>query len=151
MFNSLNKNNKVINHSGRSYFSETLQVNGDVNSSGAIDVSGLIIGNVFAKEMTLLETGSVRGILEITKIEINGHVDGKITADEVILGKNAVIKGDIFFRNYLKAEEGADIDGYIKRIDNGKNKVEEEVDVEQIIERPIKKPKLVPRPQKEAV
>ena len=86
MFNSLNKNKKVINHSGRSFFSETLQVNGDINSSGAIDVAGLIIGNVFAKEMTLLDTGSVRGILEINKIEINGHVDGKVTADEVILG-----------------------------------------------------------------
>ena len=40
----------------------------------------------------------------------------------VIVGKNAVIKGDIFFKNTLKTEEGADIDGYIKRASNGKKK-----------------------------
>ena len=73
-------------------------------------------------------------------------------ADVIIIGKSAVIKGDIYFRQTLKAEEGADIDGYIKRIDTGKSKSEEEIDIEEIVQRPeIKKPSLVPRPQKEAV
>ena len=77
--------------------------------------------------------------------EINGHVEGKITADSVIVGKNAVIKGDIFFRNTLKTEEGADIDGYIKRINNGKSDTEEDIAIEEIVERadPIK-PKTIP-------
>ena len=48
--------------------------------------------------MIITETGSIRGSLEVAKVEINGHVDGKITADAIIIGKNAVIKGDIFFR-----------------------------------------------------
>ena len=67
--------------------------------------------------------------------EINGHLEGKLTADTVIVGKSAVIKGDIFFRNSLKTEEGADIDGYIKRINNGKSNTDEDITIEEIVEK----------------
>ena len=143
---------KTLNHSGRSYIGETLQLEGDLRSSGSIDVAGLINGNVFVSEMTIAETGSVRGSLEAVNIEINGHVEGKITADSVIVGKNAVIKGDIFFRKTLKTEEGADIDGYIKRVNNGKVNTEEDIAIEEIVERAeTKKPEIIPVPHKEAV
>ena len=71
----------------------------------------------------------------------------------MIVGKNAVIKGDIFFKNTLKTEEGADIDGYIKRVSNGKANTEEDITIEQIVEREeTVKPKVIPvTQQKEAV
>ena len=144
---------KTLNHSGRSHVGETLQLEGDLRSSGSVDVAGLINGNVFVSEMTITETGSIRGGLEATSVEINGHVEGKITADIVVVGKNAVIKGDIFFRNTLKTEEGADIDGYIKRVSNGKANTEEDIAIEEIVERvETKKSKVVSVPRhKEAV
>ena len=123
---------KNLNHSGRSLVGETLQVQGDLRSSGGVDVAGLVNGNVFVSEMTVSDTGSIRGTIEASNIEINGHIEGKITADSVILGKNAIIKGDIFFRQTLKTEEGADIDGYIKRINNGKANTEEDITIEEI-------------------
>ena len=126
---------KNLNHSGRSLVGETLQVEGDLRSSGGVDVAGLINGNVFVSEMTVSDTGSIRGMIEASNIEINGHIEGKITADSVILGKNAIIKGDIFFRQTLKTEEGADIDGYIKRINNGKANTEEDITIEEIVDR----------------
>ena len=154
MFKTLRtKEIKKLNHSGRSHIGETLQLEGDLRSSGAVDVAGLINGNVFVSDMVVTDTGSVRGSLEAVSIEINGHVEGKITADTVIVGKSAVIKGDIFFKNTLKTEEGADIDGYIKRINNGKGSSEEDITIEEIVER-IKpdKPKIVPvTSHKEAV
>ena len=115
--------------------------------------SGLINGNIFVNELTITETGSIRGTIEAASAEVNGHVEGKITADVVIIGRSAVIKGDIFFKNTLKTEEGADIDGYIKRVNNGKSHSEEDIAIEEIVERAeIKKPKVVPVPQhKEAV
>ena len=142
---------KTLNHNGRSFVGETFQLEGDLRSSGSVDVAGLINGNVFVSEMTITETGSIRGSLEASTIEINGHVEGKISADTVIVGKTAVIKGDIFFKNTLKTEEGADIDGYIKRANNGKRNTEEDIAIEEIVERsdPIK-PKTVPL-HKEAV
>ena len=124
-----------LNHSGRSYVGETMQLEGDLRSAGSIDVAGLINGNVFVSEMTVAETGSVRGSIEAENIEVNGHVEGKISANVVIIGKSAVIKGDIFFKNTLKTEEGADIDGYIKRASKGKVDTEEDIAIEEIIER----------------
>ena len=144
---------KELNHSNRSYIGETMQLEGDLRSSGSIDVAGLINGNVFVSDVTINETGSIRGLVEASNIEINGHVEGKISADVIIVGKSAVIKGDIFFKNTLKTEEGADIDGYIKRINNGKAKTEEDIAVEEIVEKERSdKPQVVPVTQhKEAV
>ena len=138
---------KNLNHSGRSLVGETLQVQGDLRSSGGVDVAGLVNGNVFVSEMTVSDTGSIRGTIEASNIEINGHIEGKITADSVILGKNAIIKGDIFFRQTLKTEEGADIDGYIKRINNGKANTEEDITIEEIVDRiepKNNKPNIIP-------
>ena len=144
MFKSLRSiEGSKINHSGRSYVGETMQLEGDLRTSGSIDVAGLINGNIFVSEMTVTETGSIRGSVEAATIEINGHVEGRISADVVVVGKTAVIKGDIFFKNSLRTEEGADIEGYIKRINNGKSNSDEDIAIEEIVERAeaIKKPK----------
>ena len=137
---------KTLNHSGRSYVGETLQLEGDLRTSGSLDIAGLINGNVYVSEAIVSETGSVRGSIEASKIEINGHIQGKITADSIIIGKTAVIKGDVYFKNTLKTEEGADIDGYIKRINNdGKTNTEEDIAIEEIVERAEpKKPEIIP-------
>ena len=144
MFKSLRSvETKKINHSGRSFVGETMQLEGDLRTSGSIDIAGLVNGNIFVSETTITETGSIRGLVEATTIEVNGHVEGKISADTVVIGKTAVIKGDIFFKNTLKTEEGADIDGYIKRANNGKSNSEEDITIEEIVEREesITKPK----------
>ena len=144
---------KELNHSGRSHVGETMQLEGDLRSSGCIDIAGLVNGNVFVSDIAITESGSVRGLVEAANIEINGHVEGKISADTVIVGKNAVIKGDIFFKHTLKTEEGADIDGYIKRVNNGKTNTEEDIAIEEIVEKEKSvKPKVIPVTQhKEAV
>ena len=136
MFKTLRSvEDKKLNHSGRSHLGETMQLEGDLRTSGSIDIAGLINGDVFVSEMIITETGSIRGSVEATSIEINGHVEGKISADIVIVGKTAVVKGDIFFKNTLKTEEGADIDGYIKRANNGKSNTDEDIAIEEIVER----------------
>ena len=112
-----------------------MQLEGDLWTSGSIDIAGLINGNIFVSEMIIKESGSIRGTIEATTIEVNGHVEGKVIADTVIIGKTAVIKGDIFFKNTLRTEEGADIDGYIKRANNGKSNSEEDIAIEEIVER----------------
>ena len=78
------------------------------------------------------------GKLNISELDFT-----KIKENDVIVGKTAVIKGDIFFKNTLKTEEGADIDGYIKRANNGKSNNEEDIAIEEIVERTesVKKPK----------
>ena len=99
----------------RSLISETVSIDGTVNSSGAIDVAGLIKGPVFSKEVVIKETGSISGEVEADRVEVYGHLDGKISSDNVVIGPTGVVKGDIEFGSNLRTEDGADIEGYIKK------------------------------------
>ena len=101
--------------SERSLISETVSIDGTVNSSGAIDIAGLIKGPVFSKEVVVKETGSISGEVEADRVEIHGHLAGKISAQNVIIGSTGVVKGDIEFAQNLRTEDGADIEGYIKK------------------------------------
>ena len=52
MFKSLRSpETSKINNSGRSHVGETMQLEGDLRTSGAIDVAGLINGNIFVSEI----------------------------------------------------------------------------------------------------
>lgn len=142
-----------LNHSGRSHIGETMQIDGDVRAPGSLDVAGLINGNIDVKEMNVFDTGSVKGNLNVSKLSINGHVEGQIVADEIVLGKNSVIRGDVLFKSFLKTEEGAEIDGYIKG-SKPKRKIgdEEDKEIDEIVARPeLGKPTLVKSNKKEAV
>ena len=114
---------KKIKDTERSLISETVSIEGTINSSGAIDVAGLIKGPVISKEIIVRETGSITGTIEGERIEIHGHMDGKISGDDVIVGSTGTVKGDIEFGNNLRTENGADIDGYIKKTQGSKSKL----------------------------
>ena len=116
------KKNK-IKDTERSLISETVSIEGTINSSGAIDVAGLIKGPVISKEIVIRETGSIIGSIEGDRVEIHGQMDGKISGDDVIVGSTGTVKGDIEFANNLKTENGADIDGYIKKTHGSKSKL----------------------------
>ena len=50
-------------------------------------------------------------------------MDGKISGDDIVIGSTGTVKGDIEFGNNLKTENGADIDGYIKKTHGSKSKL----------------------------
>ena len=112
-----------IKDSERSLISETVSIEGTINSSGAIDVAGLIKGPVYSKELIIRETGSITGVIESDVVEIHGHLDGKVSAQDIVIGSTGTVKGDIEFGNNLKTENGADIDGYIKKTNSSKSKL----------------------------
>ena len=112
---------KKLTDSDRSLISETVSIEGTINSSGAIDVAGLIKGPVFSKEIIIRETGSITGSIEGDHVEIHGHLDGKVSGQDVVIGSTGTVKGDIEFGNNLKTENGADIDGYIKKTNKSKS------------------------------
>ncbi len=112
---------KKLTDSERSLISETVSIEGTINSSGAIDVAGLIKGPVYSKEIIIRETGSITGTIEGDHVEIHGHLDGKVSGQDVVIGSTGTVKGDIEFGNNLKTENGADIDGYIKKTNKSKS------------------------------
>ena len=146
------RSDALMKQSERSYVGESMQIEGDVDCSGTVDVAGLIKGNVRVKEMIVFDTGSVKGNLHVKKIIINGHIEGQVIADEVSLGSSSVIKGDVTFKTSLKTEEGAEIDGYIKGKSKEDIRDEEDKDIEEIIARPeLGRPTLVKENKKEAL
>jgi len=116
------KKNK-IKDTERSLISETVSIEGTINSSGAIDIAGLVKGPVISKEIVIRETGSITGSIEGDRVEVHGHMDGKISGDEIIIGSTGTVKGDVEFGNNLRTENGADIDGYIKKTHGSKSKL----------------------------
>ena len=116
------KKNK-IKDSERSLISETVSIEGTINSSGAIDVAGLVKGPVISKELIVRDTGSITGTIEADDVEIHGHLDGKVTAQNIVIGATGTVKGDIEFGVNLRTENGADIDGYIKKTSGPKSKL----------------------------
>ena len=116
------KKNK-IKDSERSLISETMSIEGTINSSGAIDVAGLVKGPVYSKEIIVRDTGSITGTIEADLVEIHGHLDGKVSGQDIVIGSTGTIKGDIEFGNNLRTENGAEIDGYIKKTNSSKSKL----------------------------
>ena len=116
------KKNK-IKDTERSLISETVSVEGTINSSGAIDIAGLVKGPVISKEIIVRETGSITGTIEGDRVEIHGHMDGKISGEDIVVGSTGTVKGDIEFGTNLRTENGADIDGYIKKTNSSKSKL----------------------------
>ena len=116
------KKNK-IKDSERSLISETVSIEGTINSSGAIDVAGLVKGPVISKELIVRDTGSITGSIEADNVEIHGHLDGKVRAENIVIGASGTVKGDVEFGVNLKTENGADIDGYIKKTNSSKSKL----------------------------
>ena len=114
------KKNKLTD-TERSLISETVSIEGTINSSGAIDVAGLIKGPVYSKEIIIRETGSITGTIEGEHVEIHGHLDGKVSGQDIVIGSTGTVKGHIEFGNNLKTENGADIDGYIKKTNKSKS------------------------------
>ena len=112
-----------IKDTERSLISETVSIEGTINSSGAIDVAGLVKGPVYSKEIIVRDTGSITGTIEADVVEIHGHLDGKVIGQDIVIGSTGTVKGDIEFGNNLRTENGADIDGYIKKTNNAKSKL----------------------------
>ena len=114
---------KKIKDSERSLISETVSIEGTINSSGAIDIAGLVKGPVNSREIIVRETGSITGTIEADLVVIHGHMDGKVIGADIVVGSTGTVKGDIEFGNNLKTENGADIDGYIKKTNTAKSKL----------------------------
>ena len=109
MFNASSDNGES------SFISETCQIEGNMSATGDITIAGIIDGNILSKKLTVLDTGTINGNIESARVEIEGQVNGNIQGNNIYLGRNALIRGDIYFFETLKTEEGADVDGYIKK------------------------------------
>ena len=143
MFSNRNENKKV------SFLSETCQIEGRITSTGELTIAGIVDGNILSQELIILDTGTIKGDVKAARIEVEGQITGNIEGNNIFLGKNAVIRGSITFFESLKTEEGADVDGYIKKSKQVYSK--DSKSEKEVTKTKFKKPTLVKDTEKEAV
>jgi len=121
--------NTSSNSDEGSFVSETCHVEGDMSTTGNLTIAGIIDGNIVSQRLVILDTGTINGNIESAKVEVEGQINGNVQGNNIYLGRNALIRGDIYFSETLKTEEGADVDGYIKKsksLSTKNTKLEEE-------------------------
>ena len=91
-------------------------IEGLVNSAGEVELGGSIKGPVNVKVLIIKEKGSVIGEINAEKVDVLGFVDGKVTAKKITVGSTGEVKGDLEFTESLVVEEGARLDGNVKKV-----------------------------------
>ena len=91
-------------------------IEGLVNSAGDVDLGGSVKGPVNVKSLIIKEKGSVIGEINAERVDVLGFVDGKVTAKKITIGATGEIKGDLEFTESLVVEDGARLDGNVKKV-----------------------------------
>ncbi len=104
----------AANSAARSHLAEDLEIDGDVNTTGPIDVMGKITGTLTAPEVLVSATGRIAGQVTALDISVLGTIDGTIAAKSVLLSGSARVQADITHET-IAVETGADFEGRLKR------------------------------------
>ena len=98
------------------------EIVGDIISQGDLRLDGLLKGNLNIKgRLVIGKTGKVTGAITCKNAEINGIVEGKIYASELLsLTESANVKGDIII-NKLNIQPGCKFTGTCSMDGNNAN------------------------------
>jgi len=116
MFSKSKKNNNqqqsAPSRTVPSIISADLQIVGDLESSGEVQIDGNVSGDIRAKVLLVGEGAVIKGEIIADTVRVHGHVNGQIKAKFVNLAKTANVMGDILHEN-LSIQEGAFLEGHI--------------------------------------
>ncbi|MEQ8285400.1 polymer-forming cytoskeletal protein [Thalassospira sp.] len=101
---------------GLSVINADLRVTGDLISESDVQVDGTVNGDIRTRNLTIGQSGEVRGEIIADKIRICGAVIGQVRARDVSLAETARMIGDILHES-LSIEPGAHIEGHCRRIE----------------------------------
>jgi cytoskeletal protein CcmA (bactofilin family) len=87
-----------------------LTVIGDLQTDGHVEIEGSVKGTINAEAVTVREGGQVEGLILAESAHVRGTVVGPIQANEVRIGKDAYVVGNVF-HHALTIEPGAHVDG----------------------------------------
>ncbi|EKD59905.1 MAG: hypothetical protein ACD_54C01056G0004 [uncultured bacterium] len=99
----------------RSVLAADLVIDGDVTSSGPVDVQGNVLGQVRAPEILIGVTGKIGGTVIALDLSVLGHISGAIDARNVSLSASAEVQADVTHER-IAIESGAQVEGLLKRL-----------------------------------
>ena len=96
-----------------------LKIEGNLISSGLIEIEGNIKGNIKGNAVILREGGNFEGQIIAESLSIRGKFDGAIHGKSIDICSKAVVTGEIEYES-LSVEDGACIDGQFRRAESKK-------------------------------
>jgi cytoskeletal protein CcmA (bactofilin family) len=100
-----------------SILSSDLHVQGNLKSTGDIQVEGTIEGDIRAHLLTVGEGATIKGELVADDVVINGRIVGRVRGLKVRLSSTARVEGDIIHKT-IAIESGAHFEGSVQRADD---------------------------------
>lgn len=85
-------------------------ISGNIKASTDLHVDGRVEGDIACSALVQGDGSEVIGAITAESARIAGHVEGSVTAREVVIMKTARIRGDIVY-DTLTIEQGAQLDG----------------------------------------
>ncbi|WP_300378970.1 polymer-forming cytoskeletal protein [Henriciella sp.] len=90
-----------------------MSVNGSISSEGALQIDGLVDGDVSAADITIGAGGKVIGEVKADAVKVKGEVRGSIRARKIELETGAKVQGDIL-HSTLSIQPNALFEGQVK-------------------------------------
>lgn len=100
-----------------SIISADVILRGNVNSTGEVQLDGVLEGDLKAAMLIVGEKASVKGEIICESVVVRGRVEGGIRAKQVALAATAHIVGDILHSS-LSVESGAHFEGNCRHSDD---------------------------------
>ncbi|MTI66050.1 MAG: polymer-forming cytoskeletal protein [Firmicutes bacterium] len=98
------------------YIHKDAQFNGNLESKGSIEISGVFIGNIKCPENVFIDsTATVTSEINALHVTVKGSFYGKIIADEITLLKDSYLEGNITTKKLIM-EKGAVFVGNSKKL-----------------------------------
>lgn len=100
-----------------SILSSDLTIKGNMETSGDIQVEGVVEGDIRAHLLTVGESATIRGEVVADDLVVNGRVIGRVRGLKVRLTSSARVEGDIVHKT-IAIESGAHFEGSVQRSDD---------------------------------
>lgn len=97
-----------------SVLSEDLVIDGDIQSSHAIEIAGILRGTVAAASISIAPSGRVEGHVVARDLSVFGGITGSVAARSLTLHSGAVVQADVLHER-IAIEAGAELDGRLQR------------------------------------
>lgn len=92
-----------------------LKFEGEISSSGVIEIEGRVNGTIKGNMIILRESGIIEGTVIADNFNIKGKFEGSIRSKQINISNKALVIGNIEYE-VLSVEDGASIDGQFKKI-----------------------------------
>ena len=106
-----------VYNSSPSVIAKNSTINGNLNSSGTIEIEGSVYGEINTKTLIIRQSGFFQGKIIAEDIYIQGKFEGNIIVKKISISQTANINGEISYQT-MSVQDGACIDAVFKKNNN---------------------------------